>query len=240
MQTEKRSKLNSVELYKVAPNSRQFFERIRDNSNLEKIARKIVRRSILVPSQEKIFNSAIERDVAHSLLSTGKVSFEPMSIPIPEMKAFMKSDFFPNVYVNHSMLSVEVHGFQWRINQKRLNEDQASVETNFYVNKVKRAKELYPEISYVFVSDMPKFVLEQKYKIDVESFCQAYLYMPSNVYHVPTEFPPAFKKLLREIDAKREENHETWIRDLTKIVSKVLKNTRAIRLEIEKDRGITI
>ncbi|MDE1845968.1 MAG: hypothetical protein KGH53_01660 [Candidatus Micrarchaeota archaeon] len=234
-----------VEVYKGPQNPNTFSGLVFSSKDSELAAAKIARRGELeLRPDDKFYVDNVrvrlhdsERGLATTLLKKLdiRVAYEKVCFFVPEIRSAFKPDFFTNVYINGRMLAIEVHGLEWIQNAK----DQRVInDTERYITKVERIKAMYPEVFFMFISNIKPQVLEATFKTKISNISDDYRFV--DVLSQGTdEFVKIFNGLLKREDVRIERNQKIWNGDLAKLVEKELEKMRLIE-SMKKELHTTV
>ncbi|MDE1870444.1 MAG: hypothetical protein KGH71_05710, partial [Candidatus Micrarchaeota archaeon] len=169
-----------------------------------------------------------------------KIAYEPFCFFMPGLRDGFKPDFFTNIYVhdgkmerwkhksfnrykNDRVLLAEMHSMEWF--EQNVNSKAALAQGRFYLNKVKTTREAYPEIYFVFISNVRQEKLEGMFNTEIKNICDEYHFVP-NAYEKQEEFTEIFRGITERENVRIEGRTDVWHKSLIKIARKELEKVR--------------
>ncbi|HVA82747.1 MAG TPA: hypothetical protein VNF06_01125 [Candidatus Aquilonibacter sp.] len=241
---------NALQVYRGAPASPQLYELISSQRKLEDLAKKLVSKSELrtgnngklyVGNEEVNLKSRGEANLFRALEELRiKIAYETVCFFMPGLRDGFKPDFFTNIYVhdgkterwkhktvngykNDRIVLTEMHSMDWFEQNK--NSRAALNQGRFYLNKVSTIRTRYPEIYFIFISNVRQEKLEAMFNTETKNICDEYYFMP-NAYEKQRELLDMFRSLTERKNVRVEGKSKAWHKTLIKIASKELERVR--------------
>lgn len=241
---------NVLQVYRAAPSSPQLYDLITSKRGIEDLAKKLVSKSELksgtngklyVGNEEVNLKSRGEANLFRALEELRiKIAYETVCFFMPGLRNGFKPDFFTNIYVhdgkmerwkhktvngykNDRIVLTEMHSMDWFEENKGWK--TAVSQGKFYLNKVSTIRARYPEIYFIFISNVRQEKIEETFNTQTKNICDEYHYMP-NAYEKQKELVDMFRSLTERKNVRVEGKTKAWHKTLVKIACKELESVR--------------
>lgn len=207
-----------AELYRLAPNSREFLQMIGTQSQREEIITKAARVKIPEnPTFERDHLFSAEREAVKGLRELGVDAvpgFQMFGIS-PGVKGSwdLATNMFYKVSLKgksyEQMVWVETHGLE---DEMRVKTDQQMYR---YFLKLMELKMEHPENRLIYVTNVPRKIVENEYpSIKIEYFTHRWIYAPLNTEEGKERFREVMRNFINLPQVAIEKDRRAWLEEV--------------------------